>query len=163
MQDKFEQSELNGRNKFELFCNTQQWCKINRWSPKKFDSWDVSIFSADSMGRIVNIIVEVKDREKYNSTDFGNWYLEETKYNGLEAEKKKVKDKYIFSKKQFNIGYWNCFNDGMYKMWIVDNVDERKETVIVKLPKTSKGGNTEFVETPVYLMNNMEVIIKGKL
>jgi len=153
MQNKFEYTDEQAKDKFISYCNKQSWCQVNKRSKPGYAHWDVSFTSANTTD-IIYYIGEIKDRLK-PSTYSTNWFYQETKHNDLKEIKSKVK-------KETNIAYINFFTDDQIYIWDTTLVEENKLPITAYMKKQTMGDD-RLKQKSVYLMNKKETILKDKL
>jgi len=124
--NKFDESELQGRNKFNTFCNRQPWCKVEKFNDDKYGSWDVAYYSGDT-----KILGEIKDRN-YSSEDFGGWYMEVDKLTRLQNISSKRSD--------LNVTYINTYINEDIIIWDVTDI-KPTNTFLKELDRTTVEDN----------------------
>lgn len=152
MLDEFEKSELIGRCYFRQLCDTQEWCKINRFSVDKHAHYDLGYYSGGT-----KIIAEIKVRD-YPSTAFNDWLIQEHKYKDLQTLKKQVEAKY--PDEDIRIHYVCFFTDGIVRIWDITNLTNQGLTNTL-VGKTTKG-DTRLVKRTQYLLPNDNAIFKSR-
>lgn len=82
--DKSIKQAKKGNEIFNQFCNTQSWCKVNKFSNDEYSSWDAGVFSATT-----KCITEIKVRGK----KYDEMLLEVGKLDGLKKTQTELRDK----------------------------------------------------------------------
>ena len=113
---KFSKDDEKGRLIFDSFCTQETWCKVNKFAKNDYSKWDVSFYSGTT-----SIIGEIKKR-KYESTTYGEWYMQIDKYVALSNTQQKLRQ----DGKETKIAYINHFTDNITQVWVLDNIDMSK-------------------------------------
>lgn len=133
----YQNDDQKGRDIFKAFMLENPEFKLIKESKNKHSHWDVSY----SMKK-EKYIGEIKIR-KYNSTAFGDWYLQKDKYDNLKLLQSKIPDS--------KISYINFFDDNITMIWNLDKIDFTKiETGLRELQENDYSERT--VLKPVYLL-----------
>jgi hypothetical protein len=135
-EQRFEQAEELSKKTFKDFCEQQNYARIKRFTPGKYDDYDVYYKHKSD-----HVIGEIKKRD-YDSDRFDFWYLEIDKYNRLMDIAKG-------SKMNVKVHYINHFNNNITAIWDLNTIDVSKLQVsIQKLPKNNF--TDEVISKPVY-------------
>lgn len=134
---QYQKDDKKGREIFKAFAKENPEFKFKKESKDEFSCWDVSYTKKRE-----NYIGEIKIR-KYNSTAFGDWYLQKDKYDNLRMLQLKVPGS--------KISYINFFDDNITMVWNLDEIDFSKiETGMRDLQQNDYSEKT--VLKPVYLL-----------
>ncbi len=136
-QTQYQKDDQKGRELFKAFALENPQFKFKKESKNEYSHWDVSYTNKQE-----NYIGEIKIR-KYNSTAFGDWYLQKDKYDNLRMLQLKVPGS--------KISYINFFDDNITMVWNLDEIDFSKiETGMRELQQNDYSEKT--VLKPVYLL-----------
>lgn len=149
----FQDYETKGRTIVSAFTITQPQIIIITFADKKYCRYDMAYLSGGTV-----VLVEIKFREYPSTRDA--WYLQQSKYNDLQAIKKKFDSKTSPNEKKYAIHYINVFTDGVIQFWDITDLSN-KETVSTFVGKTTCGDTTK-VDKMQYELYNNETILKGK-
>ena len=141
----YQNDDNKGRLVFESFCNQETWCKVNKFAKNNYSKWDVSYFSGSTA-----MLGEIKKR-KYESTSYGEWYLQVDKYTVLSNMQVKLKQE----GKEVKITYINHFTDNITQIWVLDGIDLSKlERKTLLLQTNDYDDKLEYKE--VYCLPHMK-------
>lgn len=130
-----------GTQTFEKFCNQQPWCKVDKFSQKKYDKWDVSYLNKGE-----KTLGEIKVRKEI----YDDYILELDKLAGL----KQIQQKLLTRKGiNANITYINHLPGNITFVWDLTRLDLTKYKIFEKeLPKNDYD-STLVMKRVIYLHN----------
>lgn len=138
-------NEEKGRQEFNDLCRRKDvnWCRINKFSKKRHDHWDLSLYSDNQP-----IIADIKKRRYTHDVFLNEWYLEKDKADELIKIAIACQPK---QEKEIKIGYIHLFADNLMAMWEF-TVNQLKEMTTVKRLVQKNDWSDEKVWKDVYLL-----------
>lgn len=139
--ENYQNDDQKGRDIFKKFCEQQADFKYYKSSKGLYSKWDVSYVSKG-----LKFIGEIKVRN-YESTTFGDWFIQADKLEGLMEIQKQIPGS--------KISYINIFKDNITYIWNLDDIDFSKiKEGVLQLQKNDYTTETEWKKV-YYLPNSI--------